>query len=67
MRLDDGKLLIVATDHVPESAILTGLWLVLLKPLKVKKHGRLSKIFRVGFDFLRHILLDLHLNSASFS
>ena len=117
MRLDTGKLLIVATDQAPVSAISdyakrwgietlfgcfktrgfclesthfqdserlskliallslalcwafsVGLWLVLLKPLKLKKHGRLPKsVFRVGFDFLRHILLDLHLNSAAFS
>lgn len=117
LRLDDGKLLLVATDHAPESAIsdyamrwgietlfgcfktrgfclesthfqdserlsklialLTlalcwafsaGLWQTILKPLKFKKHGCLPKsIFRVGFDFLRHILLDLHLYSEAFS
>ena len=117
LRLDDGKLLIVATDHAPESAISdyakrwgietlfgcfktrgfclesthfqdserlskliallslalcwafsAGVWQTILKPLKLKKHGRPPKsIFRVGFDFLRHILLDLQLNSEAFS
>jgi hypothetical protein len=31
------------------------------------KHGRLPKsIFRLGFDFLRPIIFDLHLNSEAF-
>ena len=116
MRLDDGDLLIVATDHNPDTAIAdyakrwaieslfgcfktrgfclesthlqdserlsklialltlalcwafsSGLWLSQLNPLKPKKHGRLPKsIFRLGFDFLRDIIFDLHLNSQAF-
>ena len=111
LRLDDGKLLVVATDYAPDSAISdyakrwaietlfgcfktrgfclesthftdperlskllallslalcwafsTGLWLNLLKPLKFKNHGRFPKsTFRLGLDFLRHLLLDIHL------
>lgn len=45
----------------------SGLWQSLLKTLKPKKHGRLPKsIFRLGFDFLRDIIFDLHLNSLAF-
>ncbi len=45
----------------------SGLWQSLIKPLKPKKHGRLPKsIFRLGFDFLRDIIFDLHLNSQAF-
>ena len=107
--LADGKLLIVATDQAPETAIadyalrwsienlfgmfksrgfcleetslkaperlkklfalltlalcwavLIGLWLNELKPLKVKNHGRLAKsIFRYGFDHIKHIVSNL--------
>jgi hypothetical protein len=116
IRLDDGDLLIVATDHDPNTAIAdyakrwaietlfgcfktrgfclesthlqdsqrlsklialltlalcwafsSGLWLALINPLNPKKHGRLPKsIFRLGFDFLRHIIFDLHLNYQAF-
>jgi hypothetical protein len=116
LRLDDGELLIVVTDHAPDTAITdygkrwaietlfgcfktrgfclessylqdpqrlsklialltlplcwafsSGLWLAQLSRLKPKKHGRLSKsIFRLGFDFLRHLILDLHLNFDKF-
>jgi hypothetical protein len=45
----------------------SGLWHTQLNPLKPKKHGRLPKsMFRVGFDFLRHIIFDLHLNYLAF-
>jgi len=48
-------------------AFSSGLWLSQLNPLNLKKHGRLPKsIFRIGFDFLRHIIFDLHLNSQAF-
>jgi hypothetical protein len=48
-------------------AFSSGLWLAQLNPLKPKKHGRLPKsIFRLGFDFLRHFIFDLHLNSQAF-
>lgn len=116
MRLQDGTLLIVATDHAPYTAISdyakrwgietlfgcfksrgfclesthlqdserlsklialltlalcwcfsSGLWQSSCNPLKLKNHGRLPKsIFRLGFDFLRHIIFDLHLNSQAF-
>nr|WP_225903097.1 transposase [Pseudanabaena yagii] len=116
MRLEDGDLLLLATDHAPYTAVTdyakrwgietlfgcfksrgfclesthlqdaerlsklialltlalcwcfsSGLWQFLLNPLKPKKHGRLPKsIFRLGFDFLRHIVFDLHLNSVAF-
>ncbi|MFN5963950.1 MAG: IS4 family transposase, partial [Pseudanabaena sp.] len=47
-------------------AFSSGLWLAQLNPLKPKKHGRLPKsIFRLGFDFLRHIIYDIHLKSAA--
>lgn len=40
--------------------ILTGEWLHQVKPLTIKKHGRRAKsIFRYGFDYLRHIVLNL--------
>jgi hypothetical protein len=42
-------------------AVKTGQWLNQLKPLRVKAHGRLEKsVFRYGFDYLRHILLNLN-------
>jgi len=37
----------------------TGLWLHQLKPIPIKTHGRRAKsIFRLGFDHLRHIVLN---------
>ncbi len=116
MRLQDGTLLIVATDHAPYTAISdyakrwgietlfgcfksrgfclesthlqdserlsklialltlalcwcfsSGLWQSFCNPLKLKNHGRFPKsIFRLGFDFLRLIIFDLHLNSQAF-
>jgi hypothetical protein len=37
-----------------------GEWLVSLKPLKIKKHGRLARsVFRTGLDHLRRILCSL--------
>ncbi|MFN6289411.1 MAG: transposase, partial [Pseudanabaena sp.] len=48
-------------------AFSSGLWLAQLNPLKPKKHGRLLRsIFRLGFDYLRHIIFDIHLNSEAF-
>ncbi|MFO0256660.1 MAG: IS4 family transposase, partial [Pseudanabaena sp.] len=48
-------------------AFSSGLWLAQLNPLKPKKHGRLPKrLFRLGFDYLRHIIFDNHLNSEAF-
>jgi hypothetical protein len=117
MCLEDGDLLLLATDHAPYTAIadyakrwaietlfgcfksrgffclesshlqdserlsklialltlalcwcfFSGLWLSFCNPLKPKKHGHFPKsIFRLGFDFLRHIIFDLHLNSLAF-
>lgn len=41
-------------------AVKVGQWLNEAKPLTVKGHGRLAKsVFRYGFDYLRHILLNL--------
>ncbi len=40
-------------------AHLTGEWLNEVKPLKLKKHGRLAKsLFRYGLDYLRNILFN---------
>lgn len=37
----------------------TGLFLHQLQPIAVKKHGRRAKsLFRLGFDYLRHLLLN---------
>ena len=37
----------------------TGLWLHLLHPIPLKKHGRRAKsLFRLGFDHLRHLILN---------
>ena len=48
-------------------AIKTGEWLSSHRPLKVKKHGRLSQsIFRYGLDHLRSIFTDLDLKSDEF-
>jgi len=45
-------------------AMLTGFWLSLLNPIKIKKHGRRAKsFFRVGLDFLRHAFFELNLNA----
>jgi hypothetical protein len=49
------------------AAFSSRLWLSLINPLNPKKHGRLPKsIFRLVFDFLRHIIFDLHLNYQPF-
>jgi Transposase DDE domain len=49
-------------------AMLTGIWLNLLNPINMKKHGRMAKsIFRFGLDFLRNIFFDLELNADAFS
>ncbi len=48
-------------------AIKTGEWLSYRRPLKVKKHGRLSQsIFHYGLDHLRSIFTDLDLKSDDF-
>ena len=48
-------------------AIKTGKWLNQLKPIQVKKHGRLAKsIFRNGLNHLRSILTDLDLKHDEF-
>ena len=48
-------------------AIKTGEWLHQLKPIKIKKHGRLAKsIFRNGLNHLRSILTDLDLKHDEF-
>ena len=44
----------------------SGLWQSIIKPLMPKKHGRLPKsIFRIGFDFLRDTILNLHFHANS--
>ena len=48
-------------------AVKMGDWLSSHRPLKVKKHGRLSKsIFRYGLDYLRSLLIDLDLRADDF-
>lgn len=48
-------------------AVKTGAWLHQHQPLKLKKHGRLSKsIFRYGLDYLRSIFTDLDLKNNEF-
>ena len=47
--------------------IKTGEWLYQLKPIKIKKHGRLAKrVFRHGLEHLRSILIDLDLKHDKF-
>ncbi|MEL7521952.1 MAG: hypothetical protein AAGJ80_10110, partial [Cyanobacteria bacterium J06553_1] len=48
------------TDVRSRSADKVGQWLHETQPLTVKAHGRLAKsVFRYGFDYLRHIFLNL--------
>ena len=48
-------------------AFKVGQWLHQQEPLKIKKHGRLSKsIFRYGLDFLRSTLFDIQLKMDDF-
>ena len=48
-------------------AMKIGQWLHSHLPLKIKKHGRLSKsIFRYGLDYLRSIVTDLDLKHDGF-
>lgn len=48
-------------------AMRAGLWLHQKKPLKCKAHGRREKsLFRLGFDFLRHLCFDFALHRADF-
>jgi hypothetical protein len=40
-------------------SLKTGLWLHQLHPIPLKKHGRRAKsLFRLGFDHLRHLILN---------
>jgi hypothetical protein len=40
-------------------AMRTGLWLHQWQPIEIKKHGRRAKsLFRLGFDYLRHWVLN---------
>ena len=48
-------------------AFKVGEWLHHQQPLKIKKHGRLTKsIFRYGLDFLRATLFDIQLKMDDF-
>jgi hypothetical protein len=48
-------------------ATLTGEWLVTQTPITIKKHGRKAKsVFRLGLDYLRHILLNLEFKNNDF-
>jgi hypothetical protein len=48
-------------------AMKMGQWLNSHSPLKIKKHGRLSKsVFRYGLDYLRSIVTDLDLKHDEF-
>lgn len=48
-------------------AYRTGQWLTKLKPIRIKKHGRRqASVFRYGFDYLRHILLNLEQHQTDF-
>lgn len=48
-------------------AYRTGEWLSHQKPILIKTHGRKAQsIFRYGFDYLRHILLNLDEHQADF-
>ncbi|MBM0740138.1 IS4 family transposase (plasmid) [Phormidium sp. CLA17] len=47
-------------------AMRTGLWLHQWQPIKIKKHGRRAKsLFRLGFDYLRHLVLNPSLSNES--
>jgi hypothetical protein len=40
-------------------SLKTGLWLHQLHPIPIKKHGRRARsLFRLGFDHLRHLILN---------
>lgn len=40
-------------------AMRTGLWLHQWQPIEIKKHGRRAKsLFRLGLDYLRHLVLN---------
>jgi len=48
-------------------AHIVGEWLAQLKPINIKKHGRLAKsIFRLGFDHLRRIFVNFDPIAFSF-
>ena len=47
-------------------AHIVGEWLAQIKPIKVKKHGRLAKsIFRLGFDKLRRVFTNFEPSAFS--
>lgn len=46
-------------------AMYTGQFLAHHNPIPIKNHGRKSKsVFRLGFDYIRHILLNPHLSTG---
>ena len=48
-------------------AFKVGQWLHKQEPLKIKKHGRLTKsVFRYGLDFLRSTFFDIQLKFDDF-
>jgi hypothetical protein len=47
-------------------AMQTGLWLHQWQPIEIKKHGRRAKsLFRLGFDYLRHLVLNPSVSNES--
>jgi hypothetical protein len=47
-------------------AMRTGLWLQQWQPLELKKHGRRAKsLFRLGLDYLRHLVLNPSVSNES--
>lgn len=47
-------------------AMRTGLWLHQWQPIEIKKHGRRAKsLFRLGFDYLRHLVLNPAVSNES--
>ena len=47
-------------------AMQTGLWLQQWQPIAMKKHGRRAKsLFRLGLDYLRHLVLNPSLSNES--
>ncbi|MGI0484466.1 IS4 family transposase [Pantanalinema rosaneae CENA516] len=47
-------------------AMKTGVWLHQWQPIEMKKHGRRAKsLFRLGFDYLRHLVLNPSASNGS--
>jgi hypothetical protein len=47
-------------------AMRTGLWLHQWQPIEIKKHGRRAKsLFRLGLDYLRHLVLNPSVSNES--